>query len=1500
MAVRLTLKRSSIPNKRPNSDILDPGELALNTNALTPGLFFEADNNSVVKVGPTSVGLVPPTPFPSLGEMFFDEGDGTLKIGSIDPATASQVWKDIAAPYLGGTDGLVVFVAPEFPNASDAIENDGQAIPFKTINRAVIEVAKTSIAQLNESDAARNARYTIVVSPGVTPVYNGPGLPIAVDNNDSNVAEFNVNFEKDDADLPIPLVLQQFNPLTGGLPLPRGTSITGMDLRKTQLRPTYVPTYKDPVTNTGTTQPKSAILKWTGNSIVQLLSFRDKVAEITVTDFRTGLAGEGLFVSSRPHCLGFNDKVYFKYSAGTDQRTPSGGAAAVENFYYAYPVGVNEFYLSFTNMVTNGPNFIERSQLPTTPQNVGYLATCTWDIYSHNRLTSLYPATKEELDVFYHKIQLAFPKTFSGKANQAEVINPGETEIVAPVKTGVGESILSNTTENSSPYCYNVSLRSNYGLCGVEQDGALVTGFRSAILTQFTATSLQNDPGAYEIYTTVQDPINLKQLTGWYPLGYAAWAALPAAVRPAAPSLVPKAAQMELLNKTDIVNIRYYYADYKNAEGLSYGITDPETDFRHFSIKSSNNAYIQADSCWTIGVAVGYWAAAGGKMTITNSASNFTNVALYSDGFSGIGTPSIGTVDSADTGYLVKGIRMPQKLKPADATNVTVYSLGPNVLSVKNINNDLQEIVIGAGFTPASIQPYSLAPNTLVYSNDLTNLYSASFIDDGFPTVIVQDDGSCTLRVRRIDSSFPVGAITVNREMENWSPPFIRRWKDPRNIADSSYELILQNTTPNHRDPAVGAVLRLNQESQSANAVLRPGVQFDPAQSGGWGRLFRVAFSELGYIGDSPQLNEVLINRGTDSTYYVALSLGDSSRPWQETRNIAHGGYSTYEGRNWYAATNDMWDLVYFSDELKPVTQLKITPGQFNSAWAVAASSEILSSVKTSYQGQYAADPDVEDYEDGYYFRGDSPLTVNYPFELIYNEDNGSPTLGLLDYKVPTGVDTTSPDEITPLQTVIPVVSVEDFPNPSTTFSVVSLTDPAVPQRIEYCQLLALDPDTNVITVLRGYYGTEQDSDFPAGTVVTVQSPESFVNPAKYDREWSPTKSSMIRFLEVMGYSKNFILRLLSPRIESYRNQPIATLIEKPQDGYALATGAWPIAFANPSRINALSHSFHSAGRLLYSKGLPAFLKNEIPTKQYYDYLSSEVWGGSLLLTGADENGDLPTSGDFTQTGTGRPYDTFTSDITDFTRQDPGGAGGGGSGGAGVTAVFTGEGLSGGPIFNQGTIALLPPEDESIGGVKAGDNVFIEDDGTISVNAGKTVGTVSSIVFAGGLNGGTITTTGTVSVDTGIGLEINGTTGALDVKPPSSTVIGGIRPGTGLASTPTGVLNLQPPNNITGTIGGVKQGSGINIANDGTISVGVSFINILDSLTPRFDGNRTIFTLTVNGIPVAPLAPQYVMITVGGIVQAANIGYVTNNTTITFTSAPPAGTDFYGILFLAA
>jgi hypothetical protein len=125
MAVRITLKRSSIFNKRPSSSLLDPGELALNTNALTPGLFFEAENNSVIKVGPTYVGDSPPTLTPSLGETYYNitnSGFNTLTLPSgmvSGDAGAFWVLRNNTQSYLvfnptynSGTGPTTITIAP--------------------------------------------------------------------------------------------------------------------------------------------------------------------------------------------------------------------------------------------------------------------------------------------------------------------------------------------------------------------------------------------------------------------------------------------------------------------------------------------------------------------------------------------------------------------------------------------------------------------------------------------------------------------------------------------------------------------------------------------------------------------------------------------------------------------------------------------------------------------------------------------------------------------------------------------------------------------------------------------------------------------------------------------------------------------------------------------------------------------------------------------------------------------------------------------------------------------------------------------------------------------------------------------------------------------------------------------------------------------------------------------------------------------------------------------
>jgi hypothetical protein len=72
-------------------------------------------------------------------------------------------------------------------------------------------------------------------------------------------------------------------------------------------------------------------------------------------------------------------------------------------------------------------------------------------------------------------------------------------------------------------------------------------------------------------------------------------------------------------------------------------------------------------------------------------------------------------------------------------------------------------------------------------------------------------------------------------------------------------------------------------------------------------------------------------------------------------------------------------------------------------------------------------------------------------------------------------------------------------------------------------------------------------------------------------------------------------------------------------------------------------------------------------------------------------------------------------------------------------------------------------------------------------------------------------------------------------------------------------------------------------------------IRVLDDLSSKFDGITTQFTLSLVGTPFTPIASQYVLIVVGGVVQGTPTNYSVTGTTITFTSPPPSGASFYGI-----
>ena len=149
--------------------------------------------------------------------------------------------------FLKSTRGNILYVNPNDLDATDSIENQGNSLtrPFKTIQRALVESARFSYQKGLDND--RFAKTTILLYPGDHVVDNRPGwIPDGSNNfrlrngttsDDFPPFDLTTSFDLSNANNE----LYKLNSIHGGVILPRGTSIVGFDVRKTKLRPKYVP-----------------------------------------------------------------------------------------------------------------------------------------------------------------------------------------------------------------------------------------------------------------------------------------------------------------------------------------------------------------------------------------------------------------------------------------------------------------------------------------------------------------------------------------------------------------------------------------------------------------------------------------------------------------------------------------------------------------------------------------------------------------------------------------------------------------------------------------------------------------------------------------------------------------------------------------------------------------------------------------------------------------------------------------------------------------------------------------------------------------------------------------------------------------------------------------------------------------------------------------------------------------------------------------------------------
>ena len=1250
-ATKIILKRSSVLGKRPNNQVIEPGELALNTNADEPGLFFEVTDGNVVKVGPPAVSPFAPVNLPEKGEAWLSTSNGTLNIGTVEEA--KKVWRAVAAPYLGG-GGRVVFVAPEFPLSSDSLLNDGQALPYQTLNRAVIEITKLRLSDIlaGNNPSSENNRYLIYCAPSRSTVVNSPG--VAVD-------AFTVNFSANPLQTVTFAELAQFNSESGGLVVPGGISILGMDLKKCELKPIYVPTYKNPAYPEGLqgeNQPLSSIIRVAGNSYAKEFSITDKVSLRYVVKVGATSADDGapaVFESDRPHGLNYNDAVVINFPGTIDQST----GTLPEGVYYVAPIDSFSFSLAPGSLTdVPAPAYITFNQLPVFGSNDTIKLIVSNHLKSAHRLDFAQFASLPELAAFYTKVQRAFPSFFGGRVTPgAALVSQEEYVIVASTASPYPNNTATNSTKSSSAYFSSVNLRSDYGMCFGDFNGSSVEGFRSVIANECTVVSLQEDPAAYEIFTTVNGEEK------WWPLTQATYYTIPLENRPASIVDTPVEAQLKKLNETPVSKIRYYYETLKTEDDKSIGLTDIENDFRHYGFRIRNSAYGQLQSTYTIGTAIGSWAFNGGLIHLTNSTSNFGSIAFKSEGFSGINT--IGGANPNSKGYLFEGIQRPLALTLSQAENnenKTILSLGGRVIAIKEEDGNpaIHTIVLSADFSPNYLLPFSLKLGSAIWIDSGACTYRGFLAVDGGPTVITgQNDPAsyAILRIRSSDSTIPLDPDLL----PTLGIPYIRRFRDPRRDSDRSYSFVISNTnTGNAVSPQPGSVLRLNQTSQTQGInTLRPNVQFDPGPLGGWGRVFTVDEVVPATLGDSPQFNYVVGDVTQDISYHVTLTASDYARPWTQDILNPAGSYVTYNNQNWYAAENDIWQDVYYDTSFGDgVGPMKIAPSKSFSPFVVTSSLEKQDLVADTYQGIYGADPYADQYPEGTYFRGATIPYTAFSAQNPFDDDDGSLSTGVCLKDVQSNVTT---QIVTPIDNFTPgsVIQTQTFPTPTSRYKpaivqfsvlgsgvipnpkqvpvVITLSSPAYKQ-VEYMRVINLNGSVVEAIRLNPYNSlypapplwdvlNPQESNTPIwtiGSTVTVCTTNPTPAPGAYDPTWSSTKRAVLRFFEVMGYNTDSVDAYLMPMYWGERLLPINQLQLSPSDtGYALTTGKWPLEFNQPSTIWSNTHTWAFTGQFSYSRGLPYFQPSDIPRKLGSDFQSTTLWSGRVVITGVNDRGEI-------------------------------------------------------------------------------------------------------------------------------------------------------------------------------------------------------------------------------------------------------------------------------------
>ena len=472
--------------------------------------------------------------------------------------------------------GRIIYVNPDDFDASDAYDNRGNSAlrPFKTLQRAFLEVARFSYRvglSNDEFDA-----FSIYLYPSEYVIDNRPGVS---DFGDITPFDENTNFDLTSSNN----ILYKFNSVNGGVICPRGVSVVGSDLRRTKIIPKYVPypTTQASLGITAANEPgTTAIFRVTGGTYFWQFSFFD----------------------------GDNNGVYYRPEL-SDTIAPNFSHHKITCFEYATTTDLDLYYQKISKAYATIPDTsgtIAQDQLQARVEENRIVGPISDEFRVSQIIRNGQTATAFTVDIqdnpVNHGFSVGVAVNISGVTGPTEAdsnLYNGSFLVTSaqgnqftyqmssePTGNAIGSNILVkveiDTVDSASPYAFNLSLRSVWGIQGMHADGSKATGFKSMVVAQFTGISLQKDDRAFVKYNPS---------TG------------------------------------------NYEAQAAGSGAHIDGLAKYRKGWRHCHIKASNDSFIQVVSVFAVGFGDHFFSDSGGDLSITNSNSNFGNTSLRSKGF---------------------------------------------------------------------------------------------------------------------------------------------------------------------------------------------------------------------------------------------------------------------------------------------------------------------------------------------------------------------------------------------------------------------------------------------------------------------------------------------------------------------------------------------------------------------------------------------------------------------------------------------------------------------------------------------------------------------------------------------------------------------------------------------------------------------------------------------------------------------------------------------------